>query len=243
MPVRIDQNIIDKLRELGVSSNYKPGVVLPDDVILETPCSLKSMQVVHSLRMGAFSYAVNGYYFACRIGRYCSIGEQVQIGRHSHPLDWHSTSPIFYFPYTDAMDQPPPYGHEVSPKSFVRSTPPTKLKITEIGNDVWIGHGAFLLPGVKIGDGAVIAAMSVVTKDVAPYTIVGGNPAGAIRKRFSDELIAKLLESKWWQYAPWDLAGARIDKPEEFVEFVLDIRKQGVANYVAPQVQLSNIAE
>jgi len=69
---------------------------------------------------------------------------------------------------------------------------------TVIGNDVWIGRRATIMPGVRIGDGAIIAAESVVTKDVEPYTIVGGNPAKVIRKRFSPEVIQELLEIKWW---------------------------------------------
>ena len=69
---------------------------------------------------------------------------------------------------------------------------------TVIGNDVWIGQNAVLLPGVTIGDGAIIGANSVVGSDVAPYTIVAGNPAKVIRKRFDDELIDLLLQFKWW---------------------------------------------
>lgn len=67
-----------------------------------------------------------------------------------------------------------------------------------IGNDIWIGYEAIVLSGVTIGDGAIIGARAVVTKDVPPYTIVGGIPAKQIRKRFSDEVISKLLELQWW---------------------------------------------
>ncbi len=73
---------------------------------------------------------------------------------------------------------------------------------TVIGNDVWIGHGATIMPGVHIGDGAIIATKAVVTKNVEPYTIVGGNPAKPIKKRFSDDIITKLLALKWWD---WDI--------------------------------------
>jgi virginiamycin A acetyltransferase len=71
---------------------------------------------------------------------------------------------------------------------------------TEIGNDVWIGFNSTIMPGVKIGDGAIIATNSTVTKNVAPYTIVGGNPAKEIKKRFSQEQIERLLEIKWWNW-------------------------------------------
>jgi len=73
---------------------------------------------------------------------------------------------------------------------------------TVIGNDVWIGYRATIMPGVSIGDGAIIGTQAVVTKDVAPYTIVGGNPAKKIQKRFSDDIINRLLELAWWD---WDI--------------------------------------
>ena len=73
---------------------------------------------------------------------------------------------------------------------------------TVIGNDVWIGYHATIMAGVTIGDGAIIAANSTVTKDVEPYAIVGGNPAAPIRKRFSEEQILELLKLKWWD---WDI--------------------------------------
>ncbi|MBF9234502.1 CatB-related O-acetyltransferase [Microvirga alba] len=72
---------------------------------------------------------------------------------------------------------------------------------TIIGNDVWIGHEATIMPGVKIGDGAIIAAKSVVTADVPPYAIVGGNPAKVLRQRFSDDVIAELLTLRWWDWS------------------------------------------
>ena len=72
---------------------------------------------------------------------------------------------------------------------------------TIIGNDVWIGHNATLMPGVTIGDGAIIATNSTVVKDVEPYAVVGGNPAREIKKRFPEETIEKLLQLKWWDWS------------------------------------------
>lgn len=90
---------------------------------------------------------------------------------------------------------------------------------TIIGNDVWIGYGATIMPGVNIGDGAIIATKSVVTKNVEPYAIVGGNPAKEIRKRFSETEIRELLEIRWWDWPVEKitenvqyLTGDRIDK-------------------------------
>ena len=73
---------------------------------------------------------------------------------------------------------------------------------TVVGNDVWIGQNVTVMPGVNIGDGAIIAANSVVTKDIPAYYIAGGNPCKIIRKRFDDELITYLQEIKWWDWSP-----------------------------------------
>ena len=88
-----------------------------------------------------------------------------------------------------------------------------------IGNDVWIGYNATIMAGVTVGDGAIIATNSTVVKDVAPYTIVGGNPATAIRKRFSDDVIRKLLKLQWWD---WE-----IEKITENLQYLtaMDIEK------------------
>jgi len=77
-----------------------------------------------------------------------------------------------------------------------------------VGNDVWIGAEAMIMPGITIGDGAVIGSRALVTKDVEPYTIVGGNPAKPLKKRFSEEHIALLLEMKWWHWDECILQGA-----------------------------------
>ena len=85
-------------------------------------------------------------------------------------------------------------------KAMEGKTYPNKGDIT-IGNDVWIGHNATIMAGVKIGDGAIIATNSTVVKDVEPYSIVGGNPAKEIKKRFPDKTIDKLLKLKWWDWS------------------------------------------
>ncbi|WP_041701938.1 CatB-related O-acetyltransferase [Gottschalkia acidurici] len=120
-----------------------------------------------------------------KIGKFCSIGSGatfIMSGNQGHKYDWVTTYPFFYTPdlNENALD------------GFERKGD------TIIGNDVWIGTEAMIMPGVKIGDGAVIASRSVVTKNIEPYTIVGGNPAKEIKKRFSKEEIQMLLECKWW---------------------------------------------
>ena len=122
------------------------------------------------------------------IGKFCMIASDVIfiMNGANHLTESISTYPfaIFGGDWSRAMDG----------KSY-----PTKGDTT-IGNDVWIGFGATIMPGVTIGDGAIIAAKSVVIKDVEPYSVVGGNPAKEIKKRFSEQKIAELLEQKWWDW-------------------------------------------
>ena len=122
------------------------------------------------------------------IGKFCMIASDVVfiMNGANHLSESISSYPfaIFGKDWANAMDG----------KQY-----PTKGD-TMIGNDVWIGYGATIMPGVKIGDGAIIATKSVVTKDVEPYSIVGGNPAKEIRKRFSEIEIEQLLAKRWWDW-------------------------------------------
>jgi acetyltransferase-like isoleucine patch superfamily enzyme len=122
------------------------------------------------------------------IGSFCSIADYCIIGGASHPIIWASTSPVFH------------KGRNIMNKNFFEHHFETTKKTT-IGSDVWIGSNCLIKSGVSIGTGAVIGMGSVVTKDVEPYTIVGGNPAKLIRKRFDDNTIMNLLKSKWWEYS------------------------------------------
>jgi acetyltransferase-like isoleucine patch superfamily enzyme len=119
-----------------------------------------------------------------KIGKFCSLSSNITILLGgNHPIQNVSTYPFGV----------------LNSNRFRGSTNIEKsVKDTIIGNDVWIGHGVTILTGVTIGDGAVIAANSNVVKDVEPYSIVGGNPAKFIKKRFTDEQISNLLEIKWW---------------------------------------------
>lgn len=244
MTVRLTQALIDRLAQHGVSMLLRPGDTLPAKALLEPPLSLKWMKASHSLEMGAFSYGVSGSYFACRIGRYCSFGEDVQIGRHPHPMHWFSTSPFFYQGYQDVLDRPAPPGIDLQPgRDFPHHSPPVVLKETVIGNDVWIGHGAFIAPGVHIGDGACIAAYSVVTKDVPPYALVAGVPAVVKRFRFAEKRVDRLLRSRWWEFAPWDLKGAPVDQMPAFFDFLAELRGRGVKPYTADKVLVQDVVD
>jgi acetyltransferase-like isoleucine patch superfamily enzyme len=120
------------------------------------------------------------------IGKFCSIADDIQIFLGgNHRTDWLSTYP-FGFVYRDHFGQ-----------STNREHPGSNGNVS-IGNDVWIGSGATIMSGIKIGDGAVIAANSTVVRDVAPYQIVGGNPAEVIKTRFSAPIVEILLKLRWW---------------------------------------------
>lgn len=123
------------------------------------------------------------------IGKFCSIASDVKfiMNGGNHRTDWLTNYPfpVFGNGWESAMPDSWPFKGN-----------------TVIGNDVWIGYGATIMPGIQIGDGAIIATQSVVTRDVPPYTIVGGNPAQEIRKRFEESIIEELLNIRWWD---WDI--------------------------------------
>jgi len=126
------------------------------------------------------------------IGKFCALARGVKfiMNGANHKMDGFSTYPFAIFGNGWEIVDPSP--EELPYKGD-----------TIIGNDVWIGYEAVIMPGVNIGDGAIIAAKSVVTQNVLPYRIVGGNPAQVIRQRFADSTIQALLEISWWH---WDIA-------------------------------------
>ncbi len=134
-----------------------------------------------------YHYPINGDRLT--IGRFCSIacGTRFLMNSANHAMGSLSTYvfPIFYEEWGHGMNVTTAWNHRGN---------------IVVGNDVWIGYEAVILSGVTIGDGAIVAARSVVTKDVPPYTIVGGAPAKPIRRRFGQEVIDTLLELRWWDW-------------------------------------------
>jgi acetyltransferase-like isoleucine patch superfamily enzyme len=128
------------------------------------------------------------------IGRYCSIAEDVHIlggGEKDHQRV--TTFPLHFFHGDDP-------GAMVSDPTQIRYRSRYSKGPTRIGSDVWIGHGATVLSGVRIGHGAVIGAAAVVASDVSPYAVVVGNPGRCVKKRFDDALIERLLDIHWWDW-------------------------------------------
>ena len=122
------------------------------------------------------------------IGKFCMIASNVTFIMNGAN---HLTDSITSYPFAI-------FGHDWSNAMEGKSYPTRGDTI--VGNDVWIGYNSTIMPGIRIGDGAIIATNSTITKDVEPYTIVGGNPAKEIRKRFTEKETIKLLEIKWWNW-------------------------------------------
>ncbi|MEU5791082.1 CatB-related O-acetyltransferase [Micromonospora purpureochromogenes] len=133
------------------------------------------------------------------IGRYCAVaaGTRFLMAGAEHP-----TMGVSTFPFTM-------FGGDWAERTLDIVTGMPSRGDTVVGNDVWFGYGATVLPGVRIGDGAIIAAGAVVSADVPPYTIVGGNPARPIRQRFADADVERLRRAAWWDW-PADMVTAHV---------------------------------
>ena len=153
-------------------------------------CEVGARTKVAESVFGDYSYVVNDSDIICTtLGKFCSIAAQTRINPGNHPLKRVMMSHVGY--------RSSAYGLGNDDAAFFewrRSTPVT------LGNDVWIGHGAVVLPGVSIGTGAAVGAGSIVTKDVPPFAIVVGNPARVLRLRFSEAVVAALLSIAWWDW-------------------------------------------
>ena len=188
-----------------------PGTVFPNEY--KTSCFLKNVITAPNITVGDYTYyddpadptgfERNNVLFNCPefgdrliIGRFCSIasGARFIMGSANHRISSVSTYPFSVFGGV-WEENTPPYLSQLPFKGD-----------TVVGNDVWLGRESVIMPSVRIGDGAIVAACSVVAKDVEPYTVVGGNPARPIKKRFGRELISLLLELRWWDMEPEALA-------------------------------------
>ena len=195
-------SIIETLRKKGYkSSDYFE--------IYENESYNKEDVIYKGCKVGRYTYGYKNllefYPMASSIGRYCSINGTAKIW-NNHSLDCVTTHPFLDYPKFYAWNQYDrreellqKYGRHHHNAEFEKS-PIRKNEPVVIGNDVWIGANVAILPGVHIGDGAVICAGTVVTKNVESYAIVGGVPAKTIRYRFSEDEIAQFLKIQWWNW-------------------------------------------
>lgn len=194
-------------------SNVKSNAQL----IIESHVSISRISITAKVvNIGAHSYIRSGceIHGDCHIGRFCSIANNVVIGLSSkkHPIKWLSTSL---------------FNQSLSDKYAALS----QSKTTYIGHDCWIGRDAIIMAGVTVGDGAVIGARALVTRDVPSYAIVAGIPAKIIKYRFSQHLIQKLSDSKWWIYQAEKIACIDVENPQLALEQIQNFNENDLAKY------------
>ena len=194
-----------------LDSRKKHPMTLPDGTVIKQTVHLKEVINHPKIQVGEFSYYHNfeiledyasylaPYLFPLSkdsliIGKFVQIAHGVRFITSSanHKMSGFST-----YPFNTFMMTPQTTSEDIT--AMFEDT--QNRGDTLVGNDVWIGMNAVIMPGVKIGDGTIIGANSVVTKNVEPYTVVGGNPATIIKKRFDEQTIDTLLNIKWWDWS------------------------------------------
>ena len=165
-------------------------------------CEVGARTILQDVMMGDYSYVVNDAQITyATIGKFCSIAAMTRINPGNHPMQRASQA---HFSYRASAY----FAGESDEAEFFEWRRGHRV---HIGHDVWIGHGAIVLPGRSVGTGAVVAAGAIVTKDVAAYTIVAGNPARMIRRRFAEPITSRLAQLAWWD---WDHEALRRALPD-----------------------------
>lgn len=197
--MKIDTEILVSAKGLGVEPSVDPTAEITDSILgAYTEVQEKSLVLESSL--GDYSYLSPGCDVAhADIGKFVSVASSVRIGPTNHP-SWRASQ--HHFTYRSAL-----YGFAADDDWLFEWR---REQRTRIGNDVWIGHGVVVLPGITVGDGAVLAAGAVVSRDVTPYTIVGGVPARLIKERFSSDVGRRLSALAWWDW-PHEVIGAALE--------------------------------
>jgi phosphonate metabolism protein (transferase hexapeptide repeat family) len=199
-------------KTLSLDPSIDPSATLKD-ATLGAYCEVGARTILQEVTMGDYSYVVNDAQITyTTIGKFCSIAAMARINPGNHPM--HRATQA-HFTYRASAYFP----GEADDAEFFDWR---REHHVTIGHDVWIGHGAVVLPGRDIGTGAVIAAGAIVTKDVPAYTIVAGNPARVIRRRFPEDVAAQLAELAWWD---WDHEALRLALP--------DFRKLAVEDFLS----------
>jgi len=228
------QIFIDEFENTGTRPVYVHNVMRLNPgarVIKSTICGPlflnKNSQVGPDVVAGKY-FGMNESCFIARatIGAYCAVGARTAINPFNHPSDWLSIHEFQYHPRSfDWVEEYTDFERlERTPDMFARVV---------VGNDVWTGHNVNVVAGVKVGDGAIIAAGSVVTKDVPPYAIAAGVPATIKRHRFPEKTIERLLRVKWWELELSELSGLPFRDVNRCLEMIEEIKARKLATSVA----------
>ena len=165
--------------------------------------------------IGSFSYSYSPLPNGLKVGRYCSIAKGLTFLDSHHPIDLLTTSAITFRPknilWRDLLIEA---GRPLDKNWDIYAN----KNFPVLGHDIWIGQNVTLRMGIRIGNGAIVAANSVVTKDVPDYAIVGGNPAKIIRYRFSDDIVENLIQSEWWNLDPRKIVNFFSKPVERFLD-------------------------
>lgn len=188
-------------KNLSTDPSIDPTAQLKD-ATLGAYCEVGARTKLLEVAMGDYSYVVNDSDIAyATIGKFCSIAAMTRINPGNHPM-WRASQS--HFTYRASAY----FAGESDDHDFFDWR---RAQRVGIGHDVWIGHGAIVLPGRQIGTGAVVAAGAIVTKDIAPYVIVAGNPARIIRPRFTSKIVDDLIALAWWDWSHDKLRAALPD--------------------------------
>ena len=186
---------------------------LVQDSHLGAYCEVGARTLLTEVTMDDYSYIVNdGQMTYTEVGKFCSIAAMTRINPGNHPMQRATQA---HFTYRASAYFP----GEPDEAEFFDWRRGNRVRI---GHDVWIGHGAVILPGRSIGNGAVVAAGAIVTKDVPAYTIVAGNPARIVRRRFPEDIAERLMQLGWWNWEHEALRAALPDLRKLAVEAFLD---------------------
>jgi acetyltransferase-like isoleucine patch superfamily enzyme len=195
-----------------------PGARIIKSTLLGPVYLNRNSQIGPDVIVGKY-FGMNESCFIARatVGNYCSFGARTSINPFNHPTDWISTNEFQYHP--GSFNWVPEYNE------FIRlERSKNMFSQVVIGNDVWSGHNVNILPGVHIGDGAVIGAGAVVTKNVPPYAVVTGVPATVRRYRFSEKIIERFLIIKWWNMELSELSGLPFNDVEACLSMLEEIK-------------------